>query len=220
MLFLVGTALVLLCTLVVAGVYFKFFDQFPSEWEWFFGILSIVGFIVGAVVFPQLVWGKPRLAWNFYAESREGQCHLGIMFKNPQITQRFLRTLGVYRQAIQSLVVQFRIAEAGSGVILIPNHQAIIYSDEDEGNKGRKRVALPSTFSVGASVLVLTWDYANAQAIVPPDGLRPAHTLGVGQYRADVIALVDGEPVRQQRQFVVGAKPEELVWVPSVVTKR
>jgi hypothetical protein len=217
---LVAVTVLVLGALVGMGWYFGLFDEFPSQWEWFFGILSVVGFVVGTLIFPQLAWGQPRLRTEFHVESTEAQTHLSLMFNNPQVQKKLLRSIGVHRQAIQSLVVNFRIAEAGSGKILLPIHQALIYSDEDQDDKGRYRISLAPTYSVGATVLVAVWDYKVRQAIVPPDRLRNPLVLPPGQYRADIIVLIDGEPSHKSSQFVVGAKPEELFWVPRLTTKK
>ena len=210
MLLLVIGAILLLAVVAGFGVYFDYFDELPSEWEWFFGILSVVGFVVGTVVFPQLVWGRPKLTWDFHTEQAEGERHLAVMFHNPPVQMKLLRRLGVHRQGIQSLVVQFQLKEAGSGTIVVPILQSLIYSDEDSTDKGQYRIALPPTYSVGASVLVASWDYKTSQAFL--GGQTPV-LLKPGQYHAEVIAMVDGEPVRQSRQFVVGGTPTDLKWV-------
>lgn len=214
MLWLVVLPLVLLIALIGLGIWIGFFNEFPSEWEWFFGILSIVGLIVGAIVFPQLIWGKPKLKWDFHTESAENERHLGIMFSNPQVQSKVLRRLGVYRQTISSLIVQFRVAEAGSGTILLPTRQAIIKTDESIDPRDLKhRISLPPTYSVGASALIVMWDYANSRAVTVPTPPRKQEVLGPGYYRIDVVALVDGEPERQMRTFVVGTTPSELTWI-------
>ena len=91
-----------------------------------------------------------------------------------------------------------------------PILQSLIYSDEDSTDKGQYRIALPPTYSVGASVLVASWDYKTSQAFL---GGQTLVLLKPGQYHAEVIAMVDGEPVRQSRQFVVGGTPTDLKWV-------
>ena len=184
MLLVVAAAVIVLAVVVGAGVRFEFFDEFPSEWEWFFGILSIVGFIVGAIVFPQLIWGRPQLSWDFHVEHTEGERHLSVMLSNPQVANKTVRRLGVHRQTIASLIVQFRLLESGSGRILRPVQQALIKTDEDIDDMVKHRVSLPPTYSVGASAMIAMWDYENNRAVLAPAPLKSEFILPIGQYQS------------------------------------
>ena len=91
--------------------------------------------------------------------------------------------------------------------------QATIYSDEEREPIERQRVTLPPTYSIAANFGVVRWDIETKRALVLGDNLRPELVLGNGRYVAQVQVIVDGEPQRHQREFIVGDRSDDLVWV-------
>ena len=202
---------------IVLGVLFLAlrgsFGDFPSNWEWVGIVLAGVGLAMATPSIFQMLWGRSILRTQF-ENGIEGESRfLPIYLENPPIRSRILRKLGVKRDTIQSLTVQFRISEAGSGKIVVPIRQARIYSDDDPTDRGRNRISLPATYSVAASVIIVRWDTQKDKAFIPPDRLREELPLESGQYRVHVIFLVDGDPKISSRQFVIGEKADDLTWI-------
>ncbi|MBA7569777.1 hypothetical protein ES708_11518 [subsurface metagenome] len=73
-------------------------------------------------------------------------------------------------------------------------------------------IVLPPTFSVAASIMIVTWDSQKRKAIIPGDRLGQPLPLDEGCYRADIIIFVDGDPKTISRQFVVGKNADDLIW--------
>lgn len=74
---------------------------------------------------------------------------------------------------------------------------------------------LPPTYSVGASLMVASWDKDNSKAVVLPDRLRPPIALSAGLYHVEIIFLIDGDPLRESRNFKVGQRGDDLMWIES-----
>lgn len=211
--FLVAIVLVVLglFSLALRG----FFGRFPDNWEWIGIILAGVGLAMGAPTIFSMLWGRPIVKAQFEKGMEGAERFLIVYLANPPMKSWVLRKLGVRRGTVQSLKVQFRISEAGSNKIITPIRQARIYSDDDSTDCGRDRIALPPTFSVAASIIVVKWDTNGNKAFVTPDRLRQPTMLEPGMYRVDLILLVDGDPMRMSRQLVVGQKADDLDWVKT-----
>ena len=128
------------------------------------------------------------------------------------VRRRLLKMLGVKREGVQSLTVQFQIREIGSGKTIVSGRQARIWSDDDTSDLGRDRIALPPTYSVAASIAIAWWDSKNNNVFVLPNRIHDAHVLDAGHYLAEIILLVDGEPAHISRSFVVGKTADDLIW--------
>lgn len=202
---------------IVLGVLFLAlrgsFGGFPSNWEWVGIVLAGVGLAMAAPFTLERLWGRSILRTKFENGTIGKSRFLIIYLENPPIRSRILRKLGVKRDTIQSLTVQFSISEAGSGKIVVPIRQAGIYSDDDPTDRLRDRISLPATYTVAASVVIVRWDTQKGKAVVLPDRLREELPLESGQYRVKVIFSVDGEPKMSSRQFVVGEKADDLTWI-------
>ena len=88
---------------------------------------------------------------------------------------------------------------------------ARIYSDDDPTEAGSWRIALPPTFSWFTSIMIAMWDDTKKKAIVTGDKVRDFVELPSGVYRIEVIFLVEGQPVKEFREFIVGNKGDDLV---------
>ena len=182
--------------------------------------LGIAGTVAGIVAIKmatqpllQVLYGQPRLRTKFEVGVEGVDRFLLVYLDNPPIKNRILKKLKVKRNPIQSLTVQFRIREAGSGKIVDPIRNARIFSDDDDDDSGHWRISLPPTFSVSASIMVARWDTQKKKACVLPDRTKPELILESGQYKVDIIFLVDGEEKIETRQFVVGQEADDLKWI-------
>ena len=190
----------------------------PDWLSWTDIAFSIAAFILAVMAAPtilQMFWGRACLRFEFDRYVQEDERRLLVYLQNPRITNRVLRGVGVRRDGIQSLTVMSGIAEAGSGTIVDPIRHSRISSDSDLDDKGLSRIALPPTLSVAASVEFVQWDVQEGVASLPPDRLRKRKVLQPGRYRMDIVFSVDGEPQKVSRDFVVGLKSDDLIWVPS-----
>ncbi|MDO8532542.1 MAG: hypothetical protein Q7T26_10355 [Dehalococcoidia bacterium] len=211
------TALVVLVTLALSILALRgVFGEFPSSWGWFLAIISGLGLMMGTQTVFQALWGRPVLQTEFEVSDGKETRLLLVFLKNIPVKNKVIKKLGVRRETIQSLTAQFRIAEAGSGKVVVPIHQARISSDDNSSDEGSFRIALPPTFSVGASIVVAAWEPKSQKSVIPPDRLRGMTPLEPGLYRAEIILLVDGDPMpRIFRQFVVGETRYDLIWASN-----
>ena len=162
----------------------------------------------------QVLWGKAQLRTEYRTDANGEDRSLIVFLSNPPITKKFLRRIGVRRDAIQSIEASFRIREAGSGTVLDPVRHARFKSPDDPADDYFSyRIVLPPTYSVGASLMIAIWDKATARAVVPPDRLRPAIALSDGLYKVEIIFSIDGEPSSDVRCFKVGQRGDDLMWV-------
>lgn len=208
--------LILLALITMVIIFLAFsgvFGRFPDNWEWVGIVLAGVGVALAMPSVFQLLWGRPILRTRFENGVDENNRFLPVYLDNPPIRNQIMRRLGVRRDTIQSLTIQFHISEAGSGKIVIPIHDARIYSDDDPTDMGRDRISLPPTFSVAASIMIVRWDTQKNKAIVPPDRLRAEYPLDAGQYKVNISLIVDGDPTLVSHQFVIGQKADDLSWI-------
>ena len=63
--------------------------------------------------------------------------------------------------------------------------------------------------------MIAMWDDKEKRATVLGDTLRTPIKLSTGVYRLEIIFLVEGKPQQEFRQFVVGEKADDLVWIKS-----
>jgi hypothetical protein len=190
------------------------FGKFPDGWAWVGIVLAGVGIVMTAPTIFQMIWGRPRVDVAFETVAESDARSLQVFFSNPPVMNKMMRFFGVRREAVQSLAVQFRITEVGSGTIIIPIHQVPLYSDDTDmtSNACRSRIPLPTTYSVGATGMIVLWDTQNKCVIIPPDRLRQPIRLKPGYYQAQILLLVDGFPRQVVRRFTVGVKADDLTW--------
>ncbi len=191
------------------------FGRFPDNWEWAGFVLAGIGIAMAVPSIFQSLWGRPFLRTRFENGVDKANRFLPVYLDNPPVRNRILKRLGIRRDTIQSLTIHFQIKEAGSGKIIVPIRQARIYSDDDPNDMGRDRIALPPTFSVAASVMIVRWDIQKKKALIPPDRLRTEYPLDSGRYIVDISLIVDGDPTIVSRQFVVGQKADDLSWIKT-----
>jgi hypothetical protein len=190
----------------------------PSAlWQWIGIICGIAALVLGVMAVPsilQMVFGRPRVVWNFEKFVDRQERALGIFLRNPPISNAFLKRLHVRRDAVQSLTGTLRISEAGSSKILVPILHITFYLDETLADpQGMSRITLPPTYSVGASFPIVQWDNKDKKAYVVPDRLRKKFALAPGYYQVEIMLIVDGMPLDHiAKRFVVGGKADDLIW--------
>lgn len=191
----------------------------PARWQWVAIILAGMGIMVGTPSLFQMLMGRAKLVVDFDKIVEQQKRSLAIFLKNPQLgdgaigKKSIWRKLGVKREAIESLIVSFRISEVGTGKVVIPIMQARIYSDADPSERGSWRVTVPATLSFETTVMVAMWNDSKKVAIVSGDRIRAVVELPQGIYRVEAIFVVDGEPQKRFREFIVGPTADELAWV-------
>ena len=213
MVFSIAVILFVLGVLLLALV--GFLGRFPDNWEWVGIVLAGVGLAMGVPSVLQMVVGRPKLMVDFDRVVKGNERSLAIFLKNPQLEKKSIwRKLGIRRDTIESLIVSFCITEVGTGKVMTePIMHARIYADDDPTNIGKNRIALPPTISFEASIMLAMWDETKHKAIIPGDKLRRSIEVATGVYRIEVIFVVDGDPQKEFRQFVVGNTADDLVWV-------
>lgn len=218
--FLLGFVFVIFGFLVLAlgGIW----GVMPEGWEWVGGLFAVVGVIMEIPGLLQMTIGRAKLIVEFDKIVEREKRSLALFMKNPQLGDASIgkksiwRRIGVKRESVESLIVSFQIREVGSGRVVIPIMQARIYSDADSSEEGSWRVRVPPTLSYETSVMVAMWNESKRVAVVPGDRLRGEVELPKGAYRIEAIFVVDGEPQKRFREFIVGDSADELSWVRQV----
>jgi hypothetical protein len=199
-----------LAILIVA--FFGVFGRFPGNWEWVGIVLAGLGIAMGVPSVLQRIYGRPKLLTNYDKHVQDQERALIVFLKNPPLEPKsLLAKLGVRRDTIASLSASFRISEKAK--VTIPIMHSRIYSDDDPTEAGSWRIALPPTFSWSTSIMIAMWDNAKKKAIVLGDTARSPVELSDGLYRMDIIYLVDGQPIKEFREFIIGKKADDLVWI-------
>ncbi len=79
---------------------------------------------------------------------------------------------------------------------------------------------MPPTISFETTVMIAMWDEGKKKAIVPGDRNKPSVELSVGIYLIEAIFVVDGEPQKEFRRFIVGNTADDLTWVKPIPRKK
>ncbi|OGO02590.1 MAG: hypothetical protein A2Y91_01000 [Chloroflexi bacterium RBG_13_54_8] len=188
------------------------FGRFPDNWEWVSIVLAGWGLAMGVPSVFQMVFGHPKLLRNYDRHVRNQERALMIFLKNPPLDKKSIwRKLGVRRDTVASLSASFRISEVAK--VTIPIMHARIYSDDDPTEAGSWRIALPPTFSWSTSIMVAWWDDTKKKAIVLGDKVRDSTELPAGVYRIEIVFLIEGQSINEAREFIVGDKADDLIWV-------
>ena len=221
--FLVGVVFIVLVLLLVSLN--AFWGSFPHGWDLVVLILTGAAVMIGVPISVQMLVGRAKLIVKYDKVVAKQTRSLGIFLKNPQLgdastgKKSVWRKLGVKRETIESLIVSFRISEVGSGKIWIPIMQAAIYSDADSSEQGSWRVTVAPTLTFETSVMVAMWNDSKKVAVVPGDRLRTPVELPKGIYRIEAAFVVDGEPQKRFRNFIVGDTGDGLTWVEEAPGK-
>ena len=205
----------ILVSIAVVAAFRDLFGKFPTEWEWVGMVLAIGGLVMSTPPIVQLLGGRAKLELRFERAEQGADRGLVIYLQNPPVTNKILDKLGVSRDSIQSLTVSFRVSEAGSNTITIPIRQARIYSDDDADDSGRWRIALPPTFSVGASIEFAMWDHGRNTVVIPASRTQNETLIPEGYHRVDFLFQINGKNRSESRFFTVGQNPDDLVWSKS-----
>ena len=205
-------AIVIIVLAILCLAFIGIFGRFPDEWEWVGIVLAGVALAMATPSIFQKFWGRPIVETQFEKYAEKTERALLILLSNPPVKKWILRMLGVKRETVQSLTAEIRISEVGSKKVIVPIRHARIYSDDDPSDIGSNRIVLPPTFSVAASIMVVSWDFQKKKAVILGDRLRQPLLLDEGCYRADIIIFVDGDPKTISRQFVVGQNADDLIW--------
>lgn len=190
----------------------------PAWMQWVGFFIAGIGIIMKIPDWLQRRIGGAKLMVEFERIVREGKRALAIGMKNPPLgdastgKKSFWRRIGVKRETMKSLVVSFGISEVGTEKVVIPDMNARIYSAADSSGQGNWLVTLPPTLSFETSVIVAMWNENGKVAIVPGDNDRGQVELPKGVYRIDANFVVDGEPQKKSREFIVGDAADNLNW--------
>ena len=187
-------------------------------WVEFVGLgltaFSAAGVFLAAPTLLQLFFGVPKLNTRFdYEDSEDGHRLLVVFLENLPAAKWLRRWALVKRDTIQSLTATFQIYHVETGSVVVPVHQARIYSDDDPTDAGRGRITLPPTYSVAASIAVAKWNPdSGLTEVVPPTRTDAWVPLIPWTYEARIAFTVDGTPDIQVRLFSVGQSAAGLDW--------
>jgi hypothetical protein len=216
MVLLLAIILVILGILLLAfrGV----FGIFPDNWQWVGIVMAGLGLLMSTPSIFQMILGRPKLVREYDRHVKNNDRALLIFLKNPPLSDKSIwGKLGIRRDTIASLSASFRISEKAKTTI--PIMHARIYSDDDPTRTGSWRIALPPTFSYSSSIVVATWDATLKKAMVLGDEVRESEYLPANVYKIEIIFLVEGQPIKEVREFIVGNTADDLIWVKQIKNK-
>lgn len=170
--------------------------------------VGVIALVVGIMAIPtilQMFFGRPHL--TFEADDFTGPDGriLVLAIKNPPITNRFLRLVGVEREA-GDIIAFFDIQELGTGKLIARTVTGLLQCAALQ-TMGLQARSLPG-FTVGLTVIA-TRD-GNASIVdARPERAIP---IGPGHYIAH-IALVRGQDTyRIDQHFRVAKIDHETIW--------
>jgi len=182
--------------------------------------LAGVGLVMATPSVFQMHIGRPKLLVDYDRVVQNQERSLALFLKNSPLGEKSIwRKLGVRRETIASLSVSFRISRVAE--VIIPIMHARIFTPDDPTGVGVWRIALPPTLSFETCIMITMWDNKKKKAVVLGDKLRNPVELPAGIYRIETILLVEGQPIKEFMEFIVGDKADDLVWVkPTQSTSR
>lgn len=124
----------------------------PIFWQWVFGTISVVAFIMATQTSLQMIFGKPKITLDFGEKRFDHQIMLEVAVINLPIN-RFLHILGVYRNVALGLMAIFEIKESRTGDKVYSDWVKLLSGT----NEATQRVDLPSGY-IPARFFIITID--------------------------------------------------------------
>ncbi|MFC0240382.1 hypothetical protein [Rhodopseudomonas telluris] len=175
--------------------------------------LAIAGIVIGlwalAMAAPplfQMIWGKPNVSIELKKSDLSGRgVQIRCYISNKPVTNRFLRTIGVVRQATE-IFGDYSVSEYGTGKSIIHFERALIGTDRD--NASLQATLFPATMPA-RFVLIAHLNELPAISIShnhPDQGT----IIPAGKYVARVKVFTgDHSVISAEREFIVGPTPTE-----------
>jgi hypothetical protein len=171
----------------------------------FVGIIALVVGIMAIPTILQMFFGRPRL--TFEADEftgPEGRI-LTIAIKNQPVKNRFLRFVGVEREA-GDLIAFFDVQELGTGRILARSIKGHL-NCAPLHTKGMTARALPN-FTVGLVVISTREGHASI-VDARPERIAP---IAPGHYVAHIAIVRGQDTYRIDQNFRIAALDHETIW--------
>jgi hypothetical protein len=171
-------------------------------------IVGIIALLVSIMAIPtilQMFFGRPRL--TFEADDftgPEGRI-LVLAIKNPPITNRFLRLMGVERES-GDVIAFFDIQELGTGKLIARTVTGLLQCAPLQ-TIGLQARSLPG-FTVGLTVISTR---ESSASIVDA---RPEKVIAIspGHYIAHIAVVRGQDTYRIDQTFTVGRVDHETIW--------
>jgi len=157
----------------------------------------------------QMIWGRPNIEISFVESFKHGEdgTFLSCGFYNHPIENRFLRKLGVYRRAVDSMSVFFSIENIHESRMVVKDIIAKIYSTHDAP---KASISLPASYLLANIDLVQARSNGKARTIA---SYEPKNIdLPAGEYHAIIRIETSEKESKYSKKFTVGLKPEDLKW--------
>jgi hypothetical protein len=169
-------------------------------------VLAVVAIVMAAPPLLQMIYGRPRLEFDYQEFTGTDGKQLIIRIKN-QVTNRLLRKLGVERET-GDVLAYFNIQEQGTNRFVKKDVSALLQCAplREAGILAR---SLPA-FSVG---LVVVHAKDDTTWIIDAKGEANFQQIGVGDYTALATIICREQVQHVRRNFKVGAAPHLTFWV-------
>ena len=178
-------------------------------WQWIGLVAALTALGVGLVLLPQMIWGRPNIGISFQERGDKGKNarFLSCVFHNRPIENRFLRMLGVYRRAVDSMNVFFSIENIRESQMVVTDIIAQIFTARDVP---KASVSLPVSTLPASIDLVQAMGNGKANTIAHYEAKNI--DLPAGEYRAIIRIEASEKESKYSKEFTVGLKPEDLIW--------
>jgi hypothetical protein len=187
----------------------------PMFWQWFFGILGGVAFLMTIPYILQLIFGQPKLCYSFGhtdSETKGRIIHIHLM--NPPINNRLLKAFRVSRLPVQDVYVVIDVfnvrtretilSSFGPDIGITPSDKAI-------------RASLP------ASILMTNVSLARWQPFTNSAVLLGNHSIPLqeGTYGVNISIGFEGKfkAFPSPIFFHIGKIEEEMIWEKDITNK-
>jgi hypothetical protein len=171
-------------------------------------IVGVIALLVGIMAIPtilQMFFGRPRL--TFEADDFTGPDGriLVIAIKNPPITNRFLRLVGVERET-GDVIAFFDVRELGTGRIMVRSVTGLLQCAPLQ-TIGLQARALPG-FTVGLTVI------GTREGVASIIDARPERSIPIapGHYSAHIAVMRGQDTYRIDQIFRVATVDHETIW--------
>jgi hypothetical protein len=169
-------------------------------------IIGVIALVIAVPSAFQMIWGKPKITFDFRETDTELNRTLVCDIWNEPITDNILKILGVYRRSVV-ITADFQIYKAGTSIPLFEQitPEIITYN----GTKGYRIVLDTSITPVSIQVA-----YTNKQdGKVFQHNIDTSNIIPLGQYDISINVSTDIKIFPQVKRFIVFDRYPYISWL-------
>jgi hypothetical protein len=175
-------------------------------WQWAFGIIGLVAFLMAIQPFIQAIWGRPKLVVDFKVECTDNEEFLNCLIRNIPVTNRILKMLFVYRNPIDDLFAQYKILAQNDRKQL-----SAVFKVKFQTQQGQKleRITLPASYQ-SISFPIIAYDKKTSMAFTMGIAKDKVLCLKGGVFLVQVDIFYGARRKTVLEDFVVADNPQYI----------